>query len=29
MVELEEPLATLWRGKDAFAEVKTEWRGLP
>ncbi len=22
MVELEEPLATLWRGKDAFAEVK-------
>ncbi|MTH45534.1 lipopolysaccharide core heptose(I) kinase RfaP [Intestinirhabdus alba] len=23
MVELKEPLATLWRGKDAFAEVKT------
>lgn len=22
MVELKEPLATLWRGKDAFAEVK-------
>ena len=23
MVELKEPLATLWRGKDAFEEVKT------
>ena len=22
MVELKEPLATLWRGKDAFTEVK-------
>ena len=23
MVELKEPLTTLWRGKDAFEEVKT------